>query len=887
MFALVCKRGDDVPPIRLSHLRPLIPIRDLTDPKLIGGCVDHILKHRGPDEDGYAHPVRKQIQLEDLEQALAICHRFGLSSRVQPFFFKGVNGLFKRSDYGKDLVTLGVKYMVDSTYTKLARLVKVARAKMFMAPFEQVIDGKTYLLRPSTAFFVVAEGSPIKACNFYLDAEELHRPGIKARYEHLAGYHFPDASKGYFSVSESISPELAKARSGALLFRALEQRRAAPGMKLRELVASFKSDTLVQPFIDQLDGEEITVSLHAAVSAFGSNVRDIAQHYLTELRRREPSLQEEIDAIDLDQILIRSRHSLSVKGQPSRVWKKEACGAAMWRRIDDLIALRHGTFTKLLKVVRSDDLRRPLPEIRGKQASLERPFTAFDQSPFKVVWSYIEQRDLREPGFKDRYKDLRPYHLATCSLEFYSKTVDGVVTYNLESCREVAFKKIDQLIATKYRSLANLVAGIEHPELTEPLLDIIDGETFEVPTTRALLGTGKTVFDVLRAYIDHQAINDPTLIERYKNFRKFHLKRCTRCCFSETVDGERQFNEDAAREALSWKIGDLLKAKYATLIDLMCGTTGEELKTPFLDTLDGVTVEVSMSAAHQVYGNQLWTMLEAYHCGEGLPFPYTRLCFVGPPDARRRRILGTLSRRDITRITSASGEIETSRYGFTHFNGVDKADVVDLMFDFARGYIPAERVRYLGLETEVFNSIRAAQRHMSVSSITVVERDARVAAAMGAIAKLDAAFRGVDHVTIRRGDINDLIPHLEDEYDLCFLDYVGHLSKGKETAIRTLFEKSAFSQNAVFCVTLQDSSLARNRMQRAGYSLGAFQNLTGIVSDAAVGKYRIVDSFDFTYPGGINSEEGSGMVCCGFALESLAGTAAQLSFRGVEERGSK
>ena len=225
-------------------------------------------------------------------------------------------------------------------------------------------------------------------------------------------------------------------------------------------------------------------------------------------------------------------------------------------------------------------------------------------------------------------------------------------------------------------------------------------------------------------------------------------------------------------------------------------------------------------------------MLKRYHRLSGRNFPYTKACFIGPPEARSRRQRGDFSVEDLRKIRQPDGTFNTAVFGLKNFNTQDKVATRELMLEMAELELEDRSINYLGLETEQFHSLRAVYQRLNLSpeGSRIVERDKRVFKAMqSTVAKLPhcegKALRAVSLSNNTLQQDLEALPIGESEFNLVNFDYLGHLERSKEHNLQLLLERRLLATKALVIVTLQNSPLAQARASNEGYGTDQVQAL--------------------------------------------------------------
>jgi len=293
-------------------------------------------------------------------------------------------------------------------------------------------------------------------------------------------------------------------------------------------------------------------------------------------------------------------------------------------------------------------------------------------------------------------------------------------------------------------------------------------------------------------------------------------------------------------ELLTKKIDQLLAQKFSgDHFRLLTEATIEDLLSPFIDKVGERPIEVSMAAVGKKFSDSPFAMLKRYHRLIGREFPYSPACFMGSPETRARRILGEFSGYDRRLMRTQSGDFNAAIFGMRSFAAPEKAVVRDMLIDAAASMLGDSSIYYVGLEDQNLRSLRLIREYLNFAPdrSVVVERDKRVFNAMEATRRHlpNGEGRAISQVQFRLGNIEDEIPRLSGRYNLVNLDFVGHLSRATERALRGLAD-GKLQNKALIVVTLLNTALAKERSRQAGYSGGASAELLRIMQEAVQAK---------------------------------------------------
>ena len=114
-------------------------------------------------------------------------------------------------------------------------------------------------------------------------------------------------------------------------------------------------------------------------------------------------------------------------------------------------------------------------------------------------------------------------------------------------------------------------------------------------------------------------------------------------------------------------------------------------------------------------------------------------------------------------------------------------------------------------------------------------------------------------------------PNAKKRFNLINLDYVGHMSSGKEESFGDIFKGDVVDDIGMIYVTLNNTPLSKFRADKAGYPGDPVDVVTAAMerqNKETGSKYKIDREF-INYTGGTNQREGSEMVVVCFRVEKI------------------
>lgn len=136
--------------------RPVIFLA-LKTANIVGESVDYLLKNRGPDENGRAHPTRHRLRAIDLCEALALAKKKGLNPRWQVYHFPNTFGMWDKPANRDAVILKKFDQVLQKKYggNLIRMLQNTSNEELMHTPLLEVIDGK-----PAAVNLVMIYNSP-------------------------------------------------------------------------------------------------------------------------------------------------------------------------------------------------------------------------------------------------------------------------------------------------------------------------------------------------------------------------------------------------------------------------------------------------------------------------------------------------------------------------------------------------------------------------------------------------------------------------------------------------------------------------------------------------------------------------------------------------------
>lgn len=379
-------------------------------------------------------------------------------------------------------------------------------------------------------------------------------------------YHFR-ASLGVYDLPGMVDEVIRKKIS-----RLLSQKY---GGDLFSLLQNTYREELTAPLVEEINGRTVVVSLETATRKIGRSAFPIISRYI-ELC----GLAQEFWGLRPYHLARTSHGALD-----DPLIREELLG----KKIDYLLRTKYeGNLVALIRNTSQEEMMEPIvDEINGHlvEVGVGTIVTMYRSSPFEMVSDYIRCR-----GLTERFRGLTSNHFRKAAAGTFSDP---------EVIDDLIMRKIDQLLSTKYESLADLIQQTSRDELFSPLIDEIDGQPLEISMQNLTTNLHFDRFSVISRYIELKG-----LTHEYWGFRPYHLCKTTKNSYDDPA---------FCTELIVKKIDGLLRDKYhGGLVELICSTSAHELAEPFSELLGGHEVEVSMTSAMLKFGSSPFRIISHY-----------------------------------------------------------------------------------------------------------------------------------------------------------------------------------------------------------------------------------------------------------------------------------
>ncbi|MFQ5621204.1 MAG: hypothetical protein ACE5FT_05135, partial [Candidatus Nanoarchaeia archaeon] len=761
--------------------------------------------------DGRAHPERKVLMCSDLERAIALAEEEGLVPGFKPYHAKGTRHVWSNDDYVDEVMIKKIDQLLPQYDNNFVHLVTETDRDELMSPLLDNVNGLQIEVSTGRAGQKFSS-SPYKILKRYIELKEIKG------FEGFKPYHLNMTSMSTFS-DQSIIDEL--------LVKKIEQLLPKYDGDLTQLILETDQKELLSPLRDTLSGQEVNVSMGSVGQKLGCGPYNMVKQYI------------EVKNIQGYEKLRPYHFRKATSGTFS---DQGLVDELLVKKIEQVLPHYDNNLVQLITETNVSDFQRPLHDTlcgRPVEVSMGAWIKIFNSNLFQMLAHYIDIEKI------EGFEGFRPYHLSQASRRTFKD--QSVID-------ELLVKKIEQLLPKYDNNLTTLITQTTKDEIRSPLQDTLNGEEIEVSMRSMVNALGHSPYNMVRRYIEVKNI------QGYEKLRPYHFSQASNGTFKD---------QSVIDELLVKKIEQLLPKYDNNLTTLITQTILRDLQSPLQDTLNGEEIEVSMHQLVQGLGSSPFEIYEHYFKLKGMPFPYTRDCFVGSPDLRRRRIGGKLSKYDLKRIREED-KYNTSAYGFRIFKGPDKDTTREIIAEYYFDMIGEDPARYLGLESEQFSSLQEFSRLLNWDgpSATVIERDERVYNTMCSIQQ--GATNGLkqilNEVDIIHGDFDDEVARLMKTYNLINLDTCGHLSQDKERSVNQLFKNKRFADKSVLYVTLDNSGIGKKRAQAQGYDdqIAALDDM--VHKAASTSGYSIGDKFTLSYDGGTTKRKRP-MIIAGFYIE--------------------
>ena len=892
---------------------------------LVREFVSFLSAHKGPDRSGRAHPRLVKLSLVEIQTAIDILHARGELTWLRPYHLSPCpNGSWRDQKIVDEVLTKKCEALLEERFKNdLTALCCLATFDDLRGPLIERVEGRDIavsVLGLHRAF----SGSPYKILCRYLELIDR-----QAEYSWFKPYHMTNAPKGTWQDPKYVDDVLRR--------KCESLRREKFQDDLTSFCRFVTLEDLESPLIETHADREIRISMNKVAKQFGCSPYDMVRRYLEIIGCKKdytwfkpyhmtvaPNGTWQKRAI-LDEVLKKKCHDVLTEqfanditsfccsvtiahlssplterraGQDIQVstsslikafsgsrfrmvrrylqisglkreaysfrpyhmdsasrgtWKKRALSDELLRKkCDSLLKDKFSNdLISLCCSVTTEDLKSPLLERfagRTLAISMHGLVGSFSNSPYKAVRRYLQLI-----GREEEFSWFKPYHMAMASLgTWLSRTL----------LNEILKKKCDALLKEKFSNdLTSFCCLVTAQDLTSPFIERIEGREIPVSMGAVILKFSGSPYKIVTRYLRLIGRND-----EYSWLRPYHMAIAPQATWQDPkiID-----------EVVNKKCAALLKEKFDNDLELFSRSVRhEDIISPLIEHFGGREFSTSMAGMARYFSDSPYRVVQRYHKLSKLPFHYTPACFIGPPETRRRRQSGELSPADLRRVKRPDGTLDTSRYGFKNFTTPGKSAVRKFMLDVIEHQLQDRPVRYLGLETELFVSLRAihGRLNLSPSESLVVERDRRTFIAM------QHSVRALPHgegKSLRQLKLacNALESELENtpagafRFNVANLDYFGHMSEGKEYALQLLLAKKLLEPDAMVFITLHDTELARFRAVQAGYdtdqSVAVDETLHRL---ASLTGHKALQVARLNYDGGSSDRSGSKMLWLAYTI---------------------
>jgi hypothetical protein len=243
--------------------------------ELIKEIAGYIERHQGPDEEGFAHPTRRQLTLDQIIDALSIA---SVPQAVKPIHFRKTRGLLQDSRYRQMIARKKLSQLLaDERFGgSLSRVLRECDNLDLSTPITETIAGTQRQIITSTLFSGsnYFGGNPYDFLAFALEASG--KQDIQAQFRR---YHRANVSLHY--LDNGGTEEMVRAKGDQI---AKEHFDGHP----QALLASPKAFPVFGPFRTNLAGEECSVSMQTVARKLNNSRATFLRIYQQSLASKSP-----------------------------------------------------------------------------------------------------------------------------------------------------------------------------------------------------------------------------------------------------------------------------------------------------------------------------------------------------------------------------------------------------------------------------------------------------------------------------------------------------------------------------------------------------------------------------------------------------------------------
>jgi len=229
----------------------------------VGETVDYLLKNRGPDDQGCAHPTRRRLRAVDLNEALNLAKKKGLNPRWQVYHFPNTYDMWAIAADRDAVILKKFEQVLQSKYRgNVIRLLQnTSNEELMQTPLLEMIDGR---MRPVN--LVMIYNSPEIAWSAF----QFVRHALTLKIESETK---PKKQKFLQQVLHEMKPEhmgrscrntwdrATKDRVLVAKFEMVLRSKRYEGNILKMILATSTKELLLTPLFETIAGKKVRVKM--------------------------------------------------------------------------------------------------------------------------------------------------------------------------------------------------------------------------------------------------------------------------------------------------------------------------------------------------------------------------------------------------------------------------------------------------------------------------------------------------------------------------------------------------------------------------------------------------------------------------------------------------
>jgi hypothetical protein len=450
------------------------PLFDAVNRREVKVNMDRVMSNSG---NSFFQAILYYIDIKDKQEGSKNCLKERFANLRPYHFFRSGGNIYADPAIVGEVMVKKIDQLLETRFDgDLFELIIGINSDDMESPLIDKLDGREVR---------VSMGRPLFKCggSFY-DAVSLYveQKGLGERYGNLRPYHFLRSNPSTFEDPVLVDELVLKK-----IDQLLDSERYAGN--LLKLITESDFDELLGPFVDELDGREVGVSMHSAFRRCDCSVLNMLNRYFRLKDQQDPGTSN----LQGRFANLRPYHFMRTrrKTYDDPAFVEEV----VVRKLDQLLDQNYGgDLFSMVVGLKCDELQAPfVDELDGQEVKVSTQ-QALDNvgegtTRYNVLSHYIQLK-----GLEHRFGNLRPYHLLTTGTGIYSDPA---------MVDEVLVKRIDQLLERDYGGdMDALVSNISYKQMITPLVEELDGHRVEVSTAAVCVKHSNSPLSMISRYAE-------------------------------------------------------------------------------------------------------------------------------------------------------------------------------------------------------------------------------------------------------------------------------------------------------------------------------------------------------------------------------------------------